>query len=281
MIQKKETNADSLTRYPFFMERFFVAATDAFFARWPRSLPSKRSLYNCKIISHRGDHDNVTVMENSLEAFDQIKDAGIWGIELDLRWTQDLVPVVFHDCSLDRLFGLPDRISELKISRLRAITPLIPTLEEVVYRFGKTLHLMIEVKEEIYPDLAYQNRVLKGIFRDLNPSEHFHLLSLTPKMFGKFNFVDKKVFLPIAPTDVGKISKLSLNWGWGGINGHYFFVKNARIREHHKRGQLIGTGFVDSKKCFCREINRGVDWIFSNNAINLQKDRNEMLKLYS
>jgi hypothetical protein len=32
----------------------------------------------------------------------------------------------------------------------------------------------------------------------------------------------------------------------------------------------VGTGFADSRRCLYREVNRGVDWIFSNRAADMQ-----------
>jgi len=42
-------------------------------------------------------------------------------------------------------------------------------------------------------------------------------------------------------------------------------------------GQSIGTGYICSKNCLIRELNRGVKWIFSNNAVELQGILNSLL----
>ena len=34
------------------------------------------------------------------------------------------------------------------------------------------------------------------------------------------------------------------------------------LRKHHRNGRKIGTGYVRSRNCLFRELNRGVDWIF-------------------
>ena len=60
---------------------------------------------NCKIISHRGEHDNVQVLENTLQAFARARESGVWGVECDIRWTADQVPVIHHDPGGSRLFG--------------------------------------------------------------------------------------------------------------------------------------------------------------------------------
>ena len=47
-------------------------------------------------------------------------------------------------------------------------------------------------------------------------------------------------------------------------------LNNKKLAKHRKRGQQVGTGYPGSKNCLFREINRGVEWIFSNNASELQ-----------
>ncbi len=233
-------------------------------------MPSKDKLRRCSIVSHRGVHDNRKVLENTLEAFENSKRAGIWGVEFDLRWTKDLVPIVFHDKTLERLWGEPLEISRHTLSEIKNRFPLIPTLEEVVIRFGKKLHLMIEIKKENYSDVDYQNRVLKHIFKNLQPVKDFHLLSLNPEMFDLLKFVSSRTFLPVAVRNVGTFSRLALAKGYGGVSGHFLLMDNATVLRHQHKNQKVGTGFVESVNCLFRELNRGVNWVFSNKASALQ-----------
>ena len=67
----------------------------------PDMAPFQNWLY-----AHRGLHDNETdAPENSLKAFKKAVD-GNFGIELDIQLTKDGIPVVFHDYSLKRIFGV-------------------------------------------------------------------------------------------------------------------------------------------------------------------------------
>ena len=89
---------------PDWLQTSFLQGVDVFFAHWPQPLPSPEQLRRCKIVAHRGEHDNRNVFENTLEAFDIVQRHGLWGIELDVRWTQDWQPVIFHDEDARRLF---------------------------------------------------------------------------------------------------------------------------------------------------------------------------------
>jgi glycerophosphoryl diester phosphodiesterase len=279
MKKNDQDKSKALTSYPRQLEKFCIRFIDSIFEIWPQPVPLKKKLKQCRIISHRGVYDNKTVFENTLEALEGVKQAGIWGVEIDLRWTKDLVPVVIHDKTLDRLFDSPIRVSERKFSVIRKSFPMIPSLEEVVDKYGKDLHLMLEIKKESYFDPAYQNRVLTDIFKNLRPMENFHLISLNPEMFDLISFVPPKVCLPISTTNPRVYSRLALTRGYGGINGHYLLVNNGMLFRHHGKNQKVGTGFVESINCLFRELNRGVDWVYSNDAVQLQAQVNALLKI--
>jgi glycerophosphoryl diester phosphodiesterase len=232
--------------------------------------PGKDSLRRCKLISHRGEHDNSSVFENTLPAFAMARDSGVWGIECDFRWTADLVPIVCHDPDGKRLFGKPEAFRDLTWPEVRERMPLIPTLHEVVTGFGGTTHLMLEIKEEHYPQPEHQKEILKDLLSGLSPGRDYHFLSLEPALFERVDFVPMKCCLPVAQTSVSRFSQACLESGYGGLTGHYLLLSNQIKQRHETAGQSIGTGFVNSRNCLFRELNRGIEWIFSNEAVEMQ-----------
>lgn len=260
---------------PVWIEDRFHEVVDTIFAHIPQPVPTRDKLANCKIVSHRGEYDNRSVFENSIPAFDAVLEGGVWGIELDIRWTKDLIPVVFHDRTLQRLHGSPAVIQEMTFAELRTGWPVIPSLQEVILRYGEKMHLMVEIKQERYPDPGYQSSVLKDLFTPLSPQTDYHLISLHPEMFDLIHFVEKSCFLPIAQINVRELSRVALSGQLGGLTGHYLFLNRAIYNRHKRQGQKIGTGFIASRNCLYREINRGVDWIFSNHAAAMQKIVNQ------
>jgi glycerophosphoryl diester phosphodiesterase len=253
------------------LENSIQALLDAFYSLWPQPIPDEAHLKNCRIISHRGEYDNQIVFENTLAAFDRAKATGVWGIECDLRWTKDLQPVVIHDSDLLRVFGLNVRICEIKLSELKSACSLVPCLGDVIQRYGKRLHLMLEIKKEMYPDPKYQNQVLADVFSSLKPGQDFHILTMSRQMFKVIDFVAPSAFIVVARFNVLKLSKMVRQKNHGGLAGHYFFLTKAILRKHHDNQQKVGTGYIGSKNCLFRELNRGIEWLFSNNAAELQK----------
>jgi len=255
---------------PAWVENLFHVFVDTIYATLPQPFPGKHLLKKCKIISHRGEHDNKHVIENTIKAFDTVAQNRIWGIEFDVRWTKDLHPIVFHDKNLKRIFDSNVQIQQLTLSEIKRRFSIIPSLEEIISRYGKSMHLMVEIKEEVYPNPERQNQVLKNLFSDLTPETDYHFISLTPEMFQFFDFLPLSAYLPIAQLHTTEFSDLAIQKKYGGLMGQYFLLKDSLVKKHLSLGHKIGTGFIDSKNCLYREVNRGVEWLFSNNAVEMQ-----------
>ena len=259
-----------------------VTAVDGFMAAIPRAEPERAALERCCLISHRGEHDNVHVMENTLAAFDRAQRGGVWGLECDIRWTGDLVPVICHDATPGRVFGvdtlLADTpIAEVSFNELRRRASQIPSLRELVEQFGGKMHLMLELKQENWPDAAVQAEILRDELAPLMPGENYQMLSLDPDMFARLPFVSPRHCLPVAELNVGALSRYALAQGCAGIGGHYLLL-NERLRlRHGEHDQRLGTGFPGSRNCLYRELNRGIEWVFSNNAVAMQRIVDEAL----
>lgn len=252
---------------------------DAVMALIPRPLPQTSALERCRIISHRGEHDSGrSTRENTLTAFRRARDAGAWGIECDIRFTADGVPVICHDPDLSRVFGLPAKVADLDRETLQRKCPEVPTLEAVVDELGGNTHLMLEVKAEPWPQEREYAETLQRILAGLAPGEDFHLLSLEPSLFERLQFAPPACMLPVAETNVGAMSALALEKGYAGLGGHYLLLTEALRRTHAAAGQRLGTGFPASANCLRREINRDIEWVFSNDAAKLEALRRAMLE---
>jgi glycerophosphoryl diester phosphodiesterase len=235
----------------------------------PQAKPTAAQLQSCQIVAHRGAHDTPDILENTLAAFDRAQDLGVWGIELDVRWTQDGVPVVIHDETAERVFGQAVRIADISFADLIQRVPDIPSLQTVIERYGKKMHLMIELKAEDVSDPSAQTESLKDLLKDLVPVQDYHILVLDPKVFALVDFVPKSAWMLVSEVGMGRVSDIALQDHYGSVAGHYLLMRKKFIDKHHQAGQGIGIGFAASKNALYREINRGVDWIFTNHPERL------------
>ena len=107
-------------------------------------------------IAHRGLHDaEKQIAENSISAFQQAIDCSL-AIELDIRFSADLVPMVFHDADLSRMTGRESPIGEITADELARIKlknspDSIPSLQQVLTLINGQVPLIIELKPVSIP----------------------------------------------------------------------------------------------------------------------------------
>jgi len=102
-------------------------------------------------IGHRGTR--IDYDENTLDAFEIALKSGANYIEFDVRKTTDNVLVIFHDSKVDRItntLGYLENFSYPDIARMhfKLTDSRVPTLDEVLKKFGKRIKFIIELKSE-------------------------------------------------------------------------------------------------------------------------------------
>ena len=106
-------------------------------------------------IAHRGLFNNTTIVENTIESFQEaIKNK--FAIECDVVMSKNDEVIVFHDTNIKRLTNIDLNISEITSQELKEIKLLnteshIPTLDEVLYSVNSETPLMIEIKSGYTP----------------------------------------------------------------------------------------------------------------------------------
>ncbi len=106
------------------------------------------------VLAHRGA--SAYAPENTLAAFNLAFEMGADGIELDIRLTQDGVPVVIHDDTVDRTTNGRGVVKTMTLEEIKQLDTSykfdnyrgekIPTLAEVLRAVGKRGIVNIELK---------------------------------------------------------------------------------------------------------------------------------------
>jgi len=145
-----------------------------------------------KPIAHRGVHDSEDVAENSLGAFALAVNAGL-PIELDVRLTKDLIPIVMHDRNTSRVCTEGVNVDEVRADELRNIRfkksgEHVPTLAEVLSLVNGNVPLLIELKGSDRSPLTAEKtaELLKSYSGD------FAIESFNPWLLRAYRKYDKK-----------------------------------------------------------------------------------------
>lgn len=235
--------------------------------RWiPRPKITSDEWRSSRIVAHRGCHDSGrTIYENTFAAFDAACEFGSWGIEFDVQWTRDSVPVVIHDPDTSRLPGTASvEVAQVDFLELRRFCPLVPRLDEVLERYTGKTHLMIELKAETMN--SKYNRQLKESLFSCRPIEDYHLMSLSSEVLRLIHNFPDQVKLPIATTNTREMYAEFRKGEFGGFNGHYLLLDQRIRTELAARNIPWGTGIVNSINVLAREIRSGTTWVFSDSA---------------
>ena len=114
-----------------------------------------------QIIAHRGF--SSVRPENTFASFDHAINSGFNLIELDIHLSRDGIPVVMHDETVDRTSNGSGPIKSKTLDELKQLDvgswfgdyrstdieiQRIPTLEEIVLKYGTKAHIFIEIKSD-------------------------------------------------------------------------------------------------------------------------------------
>ncbi len=136
-----------------------VLAVFLVYAAWPYNKRKERmQIFKAQYIAHRGLYDNDgPAPENSMAAYEKAAEAG-YGIELDVRMTDDCQMVCFHDPSLKRATGAEGSIEDHSLGKLLNLRLFnsrepIPIFWEVLQNIHGRVPLIVEIKAEKNSDI--------------------------------------------------------------------------------------------------------------------------------
>nr|WP_230461221.1 glycerophosphodiester phosphodiesterase family protein [Sphingobium sp. CAP-1] len=131
--------------------------------------------------AHRGLHGGG-ISENGMAAFDAAI-AGGYGIECDVRASQDGIAFVFHDTSLTRMAGRDAMVARLDAAALEDVAlpdgGTIPRLSALLARCGGRVPLLVEIKA----DGRHVETLCNAVARDLDgwPGAPVAVMSFNPR----------------------------------------------------------------------------------------------------
>ncbi len=251
------------------LDPYALALVDTWHRVIPRRPLSAQQIRDVRIISHRGER-TTQIAENTFAAFDPLTDK-VWGLECDVRYSRDGVPMVFHDPDLARIYGCNDQLCTLDAAEMRRRFPTTPTLAELVSRYGGRLHLMLEFKAEMRLQPEAQLRATREALGTLKPGRDYHLMSLDcPTLDWMSQGFDPSALVPIARSNVEQMSAYARDQACAGLAGHYALLSRRRNQTHRALGQWVGVGFPDSINALRFAVQQGATHIFTNQALAVQ-----------
>jgi len=226
-----------------------------------------------RVIAHRGA--SGTLPENTLPAYALAVEQRADMIEIDLHRTRDGAVVIAHDEGLERLGGRGE-IADATLSEVRDLDAgngeRVPTLDEVLDRFGTQIPFNLELKRGTradYPGLpaaaleAVETRDLLG--QTLFSSFYDSVLS---GVRGASRAA--RIGLLLSPRDPSRAFERARAVGAEALNPWIGLARRELIQEAHAEGLAVYVFTVDAEEDMRRLLDLGVDGLFTNHPDRLR-----------
>ena len=231
---------------------------------------------SAKIIAHKGYHPG-NVPENSIEALRMAQELGVYGSEFDVWMTSDSKVVVYHDKTLT-VNGVSKKVYECTYAELKAAVenngaPLA-TLEEFLEQGKKcpSVKLICEVKYHDDGDRTVAAaEACHALVSAAGMNSQVEYISVNAAALKRLAVLSPGVMLQDVNSDYPMDRASAVAAGIKGINYNYRKITDAQIADAHEKGMVVGTWTVDTEADMRTMINRGVDFITTNEPLLLQQ----------
>lgn len=237
-----------------------------------------------RFIAHRGM--NRRALENTLPALEMARDDAD-GVEFDVQLARCGTPVLFHDDTLEPIFGIPGTIAQFTAEELAELEPApspdyaiphpewrpspderIPTLQAALDLFGEGFLVNLEIKA---PTVRWSTATAAVADALQTRRGDYIVSSFNPLELGRFARRNRRV-----PTALlfGPESSLPLRGGWSApllglttlqaIHPNWKLVSPDLIERAHDRGWDVNVWTVNDSERADWLVREGVDAVISD-----------------
>lgn len=218
--------------------------------------------------------------ENTLAAFDLALEMKADYIEVDVQRTKDGELVIIHDTKVDRTTNGTGYVWDYSLEELKKLDAgqwkgrkfageQIPTLREVLDRYGGKVGFLIELKEPgFYPGIEKQVAELIREYNFERPQKGKVII----QSFSYSSIKKMKELLPDVPvgilaahksqTTMENLLEVSVYADW--FNPHYSIVTKELVEQVHSLGMKMASWTARSRKATNFLLDMGVDTIITD-----------------
>ncbi|MFF9866778.1 glycerophosphodiester phosphodiesterase [Streptomyces sp. NPDC013953] len=216
------------------------------------------------VVAHRGDP--YRVRENTLASVRSALARGADAVEIDVRLTRDGVPVLLHDDSLKRLWGIDRPLARLSLAELRGLTGEegVPTLRDALGAAGPH-RVMIDLPGATEASV----RTVVGTVHECGAADRVYYCSSAAAML-LVRAADPAAeialtWTTLAPPRPVLLDAVAPRW----LNYRFGLVGRALTERVHRDGLLVSAWTADTRRTMRRLVACGVDSITTNRVDTL------------
>lgn len=215
-------------------------------------------------VAHRGDP--YRHRENTLPSLRSAVLAGADAVEIDVRATRDGVPVLLHDTTLKRLWGLDRAVDTTNADQVRGLG--VPTLRESLDTLTGgpgECRAMVDLMDRAGARAAVAE------IREAGAGDRvLYCGHATPMLAVRHHDSAAEIALTwkrALPPPAGLLAELRPRW----LNLPFGIVDAELVAQAHRDGLLVGAWTVDLPRNMARLLRAGVDAVTSNRIGTLRQ----------
>ncbi|MER6332290.1 glycerophosphodiester phosphodiesterase [Streptomyces sp. NPDC001034] len=210
-------------------------------------------------VAHRGDP--YRFRENTLDSLRSALDRGADAVELDVRLTRDGVPVLLHDDTLERLWGVERPLSALSAEEVRGLTGgRVPTLAQALAATGGS-RVMVDLCGQVTRrtmerilDVVRQSGAGDRVYYSAGAEAMLTVRAADPRAEIALTWTT------LAPPRPALLAAIAPRW----LNYRFPLVDRDLIARVRRDGQLVSVWTPDTRRSLRRLLELGVDSITTN-----------------
>jgi glycerophosphoryl diester phosphodiesterase len=223
------------------------------------------------IVAHRGDREHA--LENTLEAFSlAFEMPEVFAAECDVHLTRDNQLVIFHDNTLDRLFGESGRISDFSYAELEekkfsnfeegATLPLLSDVIHLAKQHKKKL--LVEIKGDSKEAAHAIMTELIDFVEERDIDRDIMVISFWPEPIRLFKRIYQDIVTGLIlgngfePSKLIELAKMAET---DGICSASDYVSSELVEQAHEENLFINAWTVNDNLTFERMKECGVEYI--------------------
>ncbi len=233
------------------------------------------------VFGHRGASGYE--IENTIPSFQLAVKMNADAVELDAQLTSDEEVIVFHDFSLNRLFNVNKRISELRLIELSQYVfdadrdVRIPSLEDIFKAIGHKITINIELKLEDGKDskAGLLCKKVYGLIREYDLLKYVIISSFNINALKEVRMLSKDIRLGVLAESINTADEsaenslrfyimLASELNAGCINMLYSYADKQLISKLHANGLKGNVFTVNNDDLIIELLHNGVDGFFTN-----------------
>ncbi len=210
-------------------------------------------------VAHRGDP--YRFRENTLDSLRSALGRGADAVEIDVRLTRDGVPVLLHDESPHRLWGVDRPLRALSAEELRGLTAGgVPTLAEALAATGES-RVMVDLCGPVgrrtvqrIMDVVRRSDARERVYYSAGAEAMLAVRAADPAAEIALTWTS------LAPPRPALLAAIRPRW----LNYRFSLVSRELAARVHRDGCLLSVWTPDTRRSMDRLLDLGVDSITTN-----------------